>query len=66
MHNNDNMLTDTESNVKYKIVKEDGTSLSVARTKQLAELYVNGLPQELRENCRIIPITEDNKQVLFG
>lgn len=66
MKNDKNMITDTESRVKYRIIKEDGTPLSVARTPQLAELYVNSLPAELRETCRIVPITEDNKQVLFG
>jgi len=64
--NRENMITDTESNVKYKIVSKDGTQLSVEGSKPLAEMYVNNLPQDLREGCNIIPVTEDNKQVLFG
>ena len=62
----ENMITDTESSIKYKIVNKDGSELSVENSRQLAEMYINNLPQDLRESCRIVPITEDNKQVLFG
>lgn len=64
--NNENMITDTESTVKYKVVNAEGAQLSVEDSRSLAEMFVNGLPPELKEDCKIVPITEDNKQVLFG
>lgn len=66
MNNNQNPIFDTESLTKYKIVDKNGNSIGVENTKQLAEMKLISLPEELREGCNIIPITEDNKQLLFG
>lgn len=66
MNNSENMIADTESTVKYKVINEDGSQLSVEDSRSLAELFINGLPSEIREKCKIVPITEDNKQILFG
>jgi hypothetical protein len=64
--NDENMITDTESTVKYKVIKSDGAELTVEDSRNLAEMFLNGLPKELKEECKIVPITEDNKQLLFG
>jgi len=66
MFNNDNMITDTESSVRYKILDKNGNQIGIEKSKHLAEMRVNSLPEELKEGCDIILITEDDKQVLFG
>lgn len=66
MLNNENMVTDTESTVKYKIFDKDGNEIGVESSKHLAEMRVSSLPKKLREGCNIVPVTEDDKQLLFG
>jgi len=66
MFDNKNMITDTESAVKYKILDKDGNEIGIETSKHLAEMRVSSLPKSLREGCNIIPVTEDNKQLLFG
>jgi hypothetical protein len=66
INDTEEMIVDTENTVKYKVVNSEGTQLSVEDSRNLAEMFINGLPPELKEDCKIVPITEDNKQVLFG
>lgn len=65
-NNKQNPIFDTENSTKYKIVDKNGKEIGVENTKHLAEMRMVSLPEELREGCNIIPITEDNKQLLFG
>lgn len=66
MYNNQDMIADSQETVKYKIVTKDGKEVGVRDSQMLAEMYINQLPEELREGCKVIPITEDGKQLLFG
>lgn len=59
-------IFDTENLTKYKIVDKNKNVLGVENSKHLAELRISSFSEELREGCDIIPITEDNKQLLFG
>lgn len=61
-----NMITDSQETVKYKIVTKDGKEVGVKDSQLLADMYINQLPQDLREGCRVIPVTGDGKQLLFG
>lgn len=62
----DNLLLDAEDDVKYKVVTKDGKELAVKGSKMLAELFVNDLPEELKEGCNIVPVTGSGQQILFG
>jgi len=66
MFNNENMITDAQDQVKYKIVTKDGREVGVKDSQMLAEMYINQLPEDLREGCRVIPVTDEGKQLLFG
>jgi hypothetical protein len=61
-----NVLLDAEDTIQYKVVGKDGKELTTKSSKMLAELFVNDLPDELKEGCNIIPVTDTGKQVLFG
>ena len=63
---NNQTLLDSTDQVKYKIITKDGREVGVKDSQMLAEMYINQLPEELREGCRVVPITEDGKQLLFG
>lgn len=62
----ENMITDTHDVVKYKIVGTDGKEIAIRQTQMAAEMYLDQLPEELREGCKIIPITGEGQQLLFG
>lgn len=60
------ILVDNSDQVKYKVVGKDGREITVRDSQMLAEMYINQLPEELREGCRVVPITTEGKQLLFG
>lgn len=60
-----NMLTDNENKVKYQVVVA-GTVLAERGTMQLAENFVAQLTTEQQDNARIVPVTQEGKQILFG
>jgi len=64
--NQENMIVDTEHNVKYKIVGKNGEELAVKPSQMLAEMFINGLPEEIKEGARVVPVTDTGKQLLFG
>jgi hypothetical protein len=59
-------LADSTSNVKYKIITEGGEVLAIEQSKLLADMFVSKLTEEQKKKCIIVPITEDNKEVLLG
>lgn len=60
------MLLDSEQVVKYRVVDKHGNEVAIKDTHMLAEMYINTLPDEVKEGCKVVPITEDGKQLLFG
>lgn len=66
MYNNENMILDSQDQVKYKVISKEGKEVAVKDTQMLAEMFINQLPDELREGCKVVPVTEDGKQLLFG
>ena len=60
------VLTDSSNTVRYKVLSESGQILSVEPSKMLAEMYVDRLPDNQKSACIIVPITEDNKDILLG
>lgn len=59
-------LTDSTNGIRYKVLSEKGEVLSIEPSKMLADIFVNRLTEDQKSKCIIVPITEDNKQVLLG
>lgn len=51
--------------VEYKVVYE-GNVLLEHVSKMVAENYIAGLPKQVKESVKLIPITNDGLQVLLG
>ena len=66
IHEHQQKLIDSVEQVKYKVIGKDGKEITVRDSQMLAEMYINQLPEELREGCRVVPITTEGKQLLFG
>lgn len=60
------IIVDNSDQVKYKVVGKDGSEIATRDSQMLAEMYINQLPDDLREGCRVVPVTTDGKQLLFG
>lgn len=60
------VLTDSTNNVRYKVIGEDGSVLAIEQSKILADMFVNNLTEDQKSKCIIVPITEDNKEILLG
>lgn len=61
-----NMIIDSENKTMYKVYNKAGRELAVRPSKMLADMYIGNLPDELKEGCYVVPITEEGKQILFG
>jgi len=59
-------LTDSTDGIRYKVIGEDGKVLAVEASKLLADMFVNNLTEDQKSKCIIVPITEDNKDILLG
>lgn len=60
------VLTDSTNGVRYKVIGEDGSVLAIEQSKILADMFVNNLTEDQKSKCIIVPITEDNKEILLG
>jgi hypothetical protein len=60
------MITDAENKTLYKVYDKEGRELAVRPSQMLADMYIGNLPDELKEGCYVVPITDDGKQILFG
>jgi len=60
------MLTDSSNTVRYKVISEKGEVLSIRSSYMLAEMFLERLTEDQKATCRIVPITEDNKDILLG
>jgi len=69
MNDHSKILLDSTP-IKYKIVCKTGFGrekvLTVAESRVLAENYVLGLSKRRQKKCKIVPVTEDNKELLLG
>lgn len=66
MYDNNQMIADSQDTVKYKVVGPNGEELAVKPSQMLAEMFINGLPEEQRGGAKVVPITESGQQLLFG
>ena len=62
---NNQILNDNQSDVKYQVVL-NGTVLAERSSHQLAESFIGQLATDQQEQARIVTITENGKEVLFG
>ena len=61
-----NKLINEQEQVRY-VIKVNGQTVSVPfATRPLAEAHLGNLPQDQQIIAEIVPVTEDNKQILFG
>jgi len=60
------VITDSTDGIRYKVLGEDGSVLAIEPSKLLADMFVNNLTEDQKSKCLIVPITEDNKDILFG
>lgn len=61
-----NIILDSDNTVKYKVLGKNGEELAIKPSQLLAEMFINGLPEELREGAKAVPVTDTGKQLLFG
>jgi hypothetical protein len=59
------MLTDTESNTKYRVIV-NGKILAERDNMNLANAFLMQLSEEQQQHATIVPITSDGKEFLFG
>lgn len=59
-----NLINENEQ-VKYKIILE-GKTLAERDSKILAEMFINGLPDNIKEKAQIVPSDSHGKQILLG
>lgn len=60
------IITDSSSTTRYKVITENGEVLAIEPSKMLADLFLDRLTEEQKRNCKVVPITEDNKDILLG
>lgn len=59
------MMVDETNGVKYLVVV-DGITVATRNSKQLAEAYILSLDEGKQSEASVVPVTNDNKEILLG
>jgi len=59
-------LTDSTNDLRYKVIGENGRVLTVESSKLMADVFVSNLTEDQKSKCIIVPVMEDNREVLLG
>ena len=63
--NDNNTLLTGDNNIEYAVLVE-GVTVYKSSNKLVAENYRNNLPESDRLKAKILPITNEGKQILLG
>lgn len=54
-----------ENRIKYRVLV-DGRVLNESSTQSMADVFVSGLSEDMRNKAIVVPVVEDGRQLLFS